>query len=75
MPAGEPYRDEIVELLEDLHRCAEKDEAQILVLIRQARHNGVTWTDIAKPLGVTRQNARQRFSHLVGERDTPTWRK
>lgn len=64
---------ELVELLEELHRCATEDAANILTLVRQARAKGLSWRDIGQPLGITTQGAHQRYAHLVGDRDRPWW--
>jgi hypothetical protein len=40
-------------------------EALELIAVRQARAEGVSWTQIGDLLGVTKQSAHQRFSRRV----------
>lgn len=60
-----------VEDLSDLHAVAAAaeaalaDEARLREAVRTARAHGRSWNQLATALGVSRQAARQRFSHKV----------
>jgi hypothetical protein len=51
--------------LEALHECCRAEtalEKAMWQTVRKAREAGHSWTEIGKPLGVTKQTAWQRFS-------------
>lgn len=45
-------------------------EAATEEAVRQARHNGITWTEIASALGVSHQAAIKRYRDKVSETDS-----
>ena len=47
-------------------------DAQIVQAVLAQRATGTSWTDIARPLGITRQAARQKWARYEAHMDTPT---
>jgi hypothetical protein len=67
---AEPPRDHAEALLAGLAHLGEISERvdwALLSVVGEARANGVTWADIGRSLGVSRQAAQQRFSPWVRE--------
>lgn len=52
----------------DAFEAIQADEARLLEAVEVARARGRSWNHIAVALGVSRQAARQRFSHKIRNR-------
>jgi hypothetical protein len=68
--ATEPPKDHEQALLAGLTHLgeiAERVDWALLSVVGEARANGVTWADVGRALGVSRQAAQQRFAPWVRE--------
>jgi hypothetical protein len=50
----------------DALRAVDAAQAELVAAVATARGHGRSWTEVANILGVSRQAARQRFSHKSG---------
>lgn len=65
----EALKHELVYTLQCVREIRQKCDTTELRTVREARAAGVTWTEIATALGVTRQSAWERFRELDPEGD------
>lgn len=56
--------DEVYEKLDELHDVSIKLDVDTTHAVAQARDLGLSWTQIATPLGITKQAAWERWHHL-----------
>jgi hypothetical protein len=57
-------------LLRMAHRGAQAAEELLLMAIHEAiKHNGASWADVGRALGVSRQAAHKHWHHRVEELD------
>lgn len=54
---------------------AKAAKKEVILLVAQARADGLSWQDIANILGCSRQNARVRFSKYLEESTVVTIRE
>lgn len=55
-------KERLLELLAPVNAAAEGYREQLQTMVETLRDQGVTWSEIAKSLGVSRQTAWERFS-------------
>jgi len=58
------WKHELAYTLQCVREIRQKCDTTELATVREARAAGVTWTEIATALGVTRQSAWERFREL-----------
>lgn len=61
------WKDEVLLTLQSIQAIRTKCDMTELATVRQAREAGLSWTEIATSLGVTRQSAWEHWHELDGE--------
>ena len=62
-----PPKHEVLSTLHCIQEIRTRCDMTELATVRQAREAGLSWTEIATTLGVTRQSAWERWHELDGE--------